>query len=320
MLNSVLSLLRTTCAVVVIAILATVSLAGIAGFWGQFSQWCELSSHLRFLYLLACAPCLIVLLCLRFWKTYILFMAFFALNAVPVLEFYLPAPSISADDVDSHLTVLQLNVWGPKNPHHEKVVDFIRERSPDIVGISELTDSWRRDLKTGLPDYPHQLIELRHGGIALFSKTPLLNPRLLYFGPIRRPRIEATIMNEGREIELIFAHPVIPKKKYDIRNGELLEIAQNAGNSKSPVVVFGDLNCSPWSYYFRKLMDVGQLQDSERGFGFQPTWTTQWCFPWVPIDHCLTSKDFCTTERVVGPDIGSDHLPVFVKLALRRRR
>ena len=115
---------------------------------------------------------------------------------------------------------------------------------------------------------------------------------------------------------IIFAHPVIPKDKFLIRNGELSEIAIRAGSTKNGVVVFGDLNCSPWSYYFGKLLEVGRLSDTETGFGFHPTWTTQWYFPWVPIDHCLANKDLFAIERSVGPPIGSDHLPVFVKLGL----
>ncbi|NJL72849.1 MAG: hypothetical protein HC888_15485 [Candidatus Competibacteraceae bacterium] len=119
-----------------------------------------------------------------------------------------------------------------------------------------------------------------------------------------------------KPVTIIFAHPVIPKDKFNIRNGELSEIASAAGNAKTPVIVFGDLNCSPWSYYFAKLLEVGRLSDSERGFGFQPTWTTKWPLPCIPIDHCLASNRFYAVERVVGPSIGSDHLPVYVKLGM----
>jgi endonuclease/exonuclease/phosphatase (EEP) superfamily protein YafD len=123
-------------------------------------------------------------------------------------------------------------------------------------------------------------------------------------------------MLDGQPITLILAHPVIPRWQYDIRNGELLEIASQAKNADTPVVVFGDLNCSPWSYYFEKVLEIGQLKDTERGFGLHPTWSARWYFPWVPIDHCLTSDHFVTLQREVGPDIGSDHLPVFVKLGM----
>jgi hypothetical protein len=36
----------------------------------------------------------------------------------------------------------------------------------------------------------------------------------------------------------------------------------------------------------------------------------------MTIDHCLVNRDFCVLDRKVERDIGSDHLPVFVRLAL----
>jgi len=37
----------------------------------------------------------------------------------------------------------------------------------------------------------------------------------------------------------------------------------------------------------------------------------------IPIDHCLHSKSLVTYERIVGKNIGSDHLPLSVKIAVR---
>jgi endonuclease/exonuclease/phosphatase (EEP) superfamily protein YafD len=63
-------------------------------------------------------------------------------------------------------------------------------------------------------------------------------------------------------------------------------------------------------------METGKLIDSERGFGFCPTWPSIRLFPRMTIDHCLVNVDFRVLDRKVERDIGSDHLPVFVRLAL----
>jgi endonuclease/exonuclease/phosphatase (EEP) superfamily protein YafD len=37
----------------------------------------------------------------------------------------------------------------------------------------------------------------------------------------------------------------------------------------------------------------------------------------IPIDHCLVSSELVVLEHTVGPDIGSDHYPLLVTLAVR---
>lgn len=54
------------------------------------------------------------------------------------------------------------------------------------------------------------------------------------------------------------------------------------------------------------------LRDSRRGFGVQPTWNARhpWCM--IPIDHCLVSEGASIVDRIVAPDVGSDHRPIIV--------
>ena len=34
----------------------------------------------------------------------------------------------------------------------------------------------------------------------------------------------------------------------------------------------------------------------------------------IPIDHCLISRDITVSNLYVGPDLGSDHLPLVADL------
>lgn len=298
-------------------LLGVLGLASLAGFFGQFGYVTELVSHLRLLYAIGFAPLLLILLCFRQRKMLGIGIALFIINAVPIAQLYFPQAETGVETKQTYLTLLQVNLWGPRNSHYDQVLALVRRESPDLVGISEITQTWEAKLKEGLPEYPYQVIEKRFGGIALFSKIPLIEPGVSYFAAIKRPRITTKINIGGELVTVILAHPVIPKWQSEIRNNELKEIATQSRDARTPVIVFGDLNCSPWSYYFGKVLEVGRLGDSERGFGLQPTWNARWYFPLVPIDHCLFTREFLALVREVGPDVGSDHLPVLVKIGMR---
>jgi endonuclease/exonuclease/phosphatase (EEP) superfamily protein YafD len=296
--------------------LALVSVATIAGFFGQVGHYFELASHFRLLYALGFAACLIVLAIMRCWKTLAVGTVLCSINLLPVAALYVPQFKHRSQPIASEISILHFNAWGAKNSDHDPFLQVLRQTSPDVVGVTELTDTWVSDIQKALPDHRYSFVERHCGGVAVFSRYPLSDAQVLYTGTIKRPRIKARLELSGRKITLIYAHTVTPRWQYALRDAELKTVASEARAAGEPVIVCGDLNCSPWSYYFWRLEQEGRLHDTERGFGLQPTWSTHWYFPWVPIDHCLTSSDFITLERKVGPRAGSDHLPVFVTLGL----
>lgn len=302
-------------AIVAVAVVA-LSVLTITGYLGQFDHYLEVTSHFRFVYLLAFLPCLIFLATFRYKKSLVVASLFFLINAAPIAQLYMPHQNQARSSNERTFTVLQINTWGIKNPRHDLVLQHIRTCQPDIVGVTELTPTWDKKLKEGLSDYPYRIVERRFGGVALYSKFLLRDAEVLYTGDIRRPRIRAKVVLPEQVVSVIFAHPVTPKQQYRLRDLELTKLACDARAAGGPVIVFGDMNCSPWSYHFAKLMKDGDLRDTERGFGLQPSWPAIAPLTWVTIDHCLTSDDFVALDRKTGPYVGSDHLPVLVKLAL----
>jgi endonuclease/exonuclease/phosphatase (EEP) superfamily protein YafD len=92
-------------------------------------------------------------------------------------------------------------------------------------------------------------------------------------------------------------------------------VAALAAKESGPVVVAGDLNMSPWSPFFSRLVKASGLTDSEPGFGFQPTWPTYQPILYLPLDHVLVSRDVIVADRRTAADVGSDHLPVVIDIA-----
>lgn len=139
-----------------------------------------------------------------------------------------------------------------------------------------------------------------------------------HFGKISRPRIAAQLDFKGQPIDVVFVHTVTPLKSRSLRNGELSVIAREAKAFKNPGIVFGDMNVTPWSASFDKLLENGGLKDSERGFGFMPTWNAKMLVSLLTIDHLLTTPHFAVRDRKVLRSVGSDHYPVLVDLALAK--
>ena len=83
-----------------------------------------------------------------------------------------------------------------------------------------------------------------------------------------------------------------------------------------PVIVAGDLNTTPWSHGFQRLIRPRGLRDSAVGHGVQTTWNARRWVPRIPIDHVVVSPEVRVVARRVGPDVGSDHLPIEATLAV----
>jgi endonuclease/exonuclease/phosphatase (EEP) superfamily protein YafD len=246
-------------------------------------------------------------------------------NLIPVLVLYLPPtyPDRSISSAQSSgseqqtIKLLEMNLWGGKNLNHSAVLSLIDETAPDIIGFSEVTGSWLSVLKNNLKSYPYQIAQPLYGGIVVFSRVPFKSAEVRYSGLKRRPRVVARLKLKSQNVTLIFSHPFIPLYTMPLRNAELVEIANEARTANEPVLLAGDLNCTPWSVYFDQLKNEGNLFDSEQGFGPQPSWNV--VTPLIPIDHLLTSSDFVTTKRRICPPIGSDHFAVYAEVLLRPR-
>lgn len=237
-------------------------------------------------------------------------------NALPVISLYLPSPG-SQNKNSKTLSVLQINVQGGLNSRVGDTIELIERTDPDLVGLTEITPTWAGTLSHRLKrGYPYRVVEPRLGGVAVFSKFPLEHGEVRYFAAIRRPRILAELNFEGKALSIVFAHPVIPLPGRTLRDQELEVIGKECAERENPKILFGDLNTTCFSFYFGRLLAQSGLVDSEKGFGWQPSWSVRWPVPLFPIDHLLASPDCSVLERRTLEPVGSDHLPVWVVLSL----
>ena len=125
-------------------------------------------------------------------------------------------------------------------------------------------------------------------------------------------------MPEG-VISIIGTHPVPPigSKASKLRNGQLAELPGVIKEQQRPVLLIGDLNTTPWSSHFTRLLSDSGLKNSMKGFGHQPSWPARPFFLRIPLDHMLHSPEIRVHNRMILQSVGSDHFPVVVDFSLK---
>lgn len=275
----------------------------------------ELSTHFAFQYGLLALAVMAGFACLARPLGMALAAVVVALHSGPLLE--LTGSPLERAAPAPDVTRLLLSNVRTSNANRRGLLELVESTQPDAVLLLEVSEAWLADLGPLEAEYPHRLAAPRadNFGIALYSRRPLTDGRIVRLGAAGVPSIEAGL--EGSSLRLLLTHPVPPmgSEAAARRDRQLEAVARRARELGPRVVLAGDLNATPWSPVFSRVLDLGALRDSRDGFGLQPTWSAG--LPYlvrIPIDHFLVGRDVRVLHREIGPRIGSDHLPVLVEL------
>lgn len=292
------------------------SIGGLVFGWlGRFHFLPDLASHFRLQAICVLLFCGIVLLVFRRrrWGAIGLGAALIALSTL--LPFVIKPESAAA--TTTPFRFLSMNVL-TRNDRKSDVVTYLKESSPDVFVLLEVDEAWSKAVQdTCSSEWPYQVHEPRSDnfGILLCSKRKPIQTKVLYLGS-DLPSVEATVvMPNGESVRLVGTHPLPPMNNHNwrSRNDQLAAIAETIGQHplRKKSLVAGDLNCSPWSPFFKDLLKRSGLRDSANGFGLPPTWyVADFFLTALPIDHILVGSDISVVNRTVGPDLGSDHRAV----------
>ncbi len=237
----------------------------------------------------------------------------------------LSGPAYTApEDGEGSLRLMLANVLG-SNHRHQRLVDLIEDSSPDVLVLQEVNASWMSALQGLRDSYPYMISGPREDnfGIAVFSRLPLAETAVHTLGEAGLHSLSMRVDVGGVQLTLIATHPrpPIPARRFHLRNDQLERLGELIDASARPLVLVGDLNMTMWSPWYRRLAGTRRLFNSRRGFGVQGSWPA--CLPGflrLPIDHCLLSEGLAVAGCSLGPDIGSDHLPLLVDLIVNRNR
>ena len=200
---------------------------------------------------------------------------------------------------------------------------MVEQADADIVLVLEVDAAWGAALEPLRRRYPHgrTVVRADNFGIALLSRVPLDGVEVVDFGGSDKPTLVAQVTHQGvthrgRPLTLFGTHPVPPmgRRLAASRNRQFAALAGRIRQTTGPCVLLGDLNCCPWSPYFRDLLHTSGLRDSRAGHGWGATWPTFFPPALMPLDHALLSPGLTVTQRSVLPSIGSDHRPILLDI------
>lgn len=300
-LNTYLWLLTTPSLLGLLLPLLSNSLAGAPG---TLPWLLDLASHWQWLFLAG----LLLAALLGTWRDRRWLLPLLAtplpwLSAAPALPSGTGGPELRVASANVHLgssDIAPLAAW-------------LLQAQPDLLVLLEVSPPYAEALQQ-LPGYPHRLIHADSSpfGIALLSRLPLTH------GGVEMddqgiPHLRAQLRLAGCNLSMSAFHPMPPLSPdfHARRDARLRELLQSSG--AQPALLAGDLNATPWSSAFAGLDARGW----RRASGLAPTWPSMGAgVMGIPIDHVLATHHWRLLAKERGPQIGSDHLPILVRLSL----
>lgn len=238
-----------------------------------------------------------------------------ALNLACILPFWLPAGDAAPAGLPVHRAML-MNV-NTRGGDPARVAAAVREFQPQVLVLEEISAAWLSALEAADPAFfggTNRVVETRgdNFGIGLFSRHPLHAGRVVEAAETGLPSLVADMHLPDGVVTVIATHPPPPlgAEYSGWRNAQLAALPALVRAAAHPVLLIGDLNATPWSPHFRRLVRDSGLRDSMRGHGVQASWPANTRLLRIPIDHALLFPGLAVRGRRIGPDAGSDHFPL----------
>lgn len=332
--------------IVVAAALCTLVAAGF------FSQvWFgEIACSFRPYYCIGLSLCVLSFLEQRMRRAAGIVLVFLIANTITIAPLLIkPATNASSSESNSegHATIRFMEVNVENNSSAQtQLLKYIDKMQPDVIAVTELTPEWDKGLRAALPAYKHVWCAPAPGyyGIGIYSKLPLTDRNMFVPGveQAKEPCLSAIVSKDKMMVRVVAMHVFAPHTPNEMaqRNTQFSQIANHIQTELRPdappskmeatprapitpadnyagTVVLGDLNTTPWSQTYASFLASLDLHDSQMGYGLNPTCDI-YGFLTAPVDYCLIPRRATATSYKVGPDIGSDHKPVVVDVAISR--
>lgn len=307
----------------IVVVIPAVALAvmSLAAFLGRWVWWLDVLANFRAQYVVALAILGLVVTLSKWRKTGYVILGAALINLVAVLPLFIGSPA-DPESTAASVRVMSFNLLSD-NESYSEVIEYIEAVDPDIVLLHEASRPWEVAMDSSGLQY--EFIRPRSEDL-IFGTLVLVRGEgveAVSFGfAASSPRaVEVSFTPDGwsTPLTVLGTHPLAPTDdgRAALRDAQLGFAGQWAAERTGAYLVAGDFNATPWSWPFRRLLDLGELRNSQVGFGLQPSFSSQSnLLLRVPIDHLVHSEALEVTDRRLGPSLGSDHFPLLVDLQL----
>ncbi|HKL44559.1 MAG TPA: endonuclease/exonuclease/phosphatase family protein, partial [Candidatus Absconditabacterales bacterium] len=249
----------------------------------------------------------------------LLFALLFFLFSRNFNKFYNGKGFVNLTGNEQGLDILYSNILY-KNLDYTGLAQTISENDPDMVFMVEFTDDHNEKLADVLKsNYPYSARtdwSDRYFGSVVFSKIPINNlTDQAHQGKWRYTYFYTNYEGSDYYIYLMHVSSPVTYHYFEMRNNQFDILAENFEkhnlnrSENDKILMIGDFNVSPWSYYYKDLEDnlIG-LRNLTKNFTILFTWSIKY-LPFLSshIDHIFVSDNltFNNIEKINMP--GSDH-------------
>ena len=234
-----------------------------------------------------------------------------------------------------NVRLFNLYEWIEEKDIETKLVDFIKEKSPDVLSMQEYHPHKNIDLSFFKYKYEKLSGQKTKYGQAIFSKYPIINSGSIEFPDTSNNAIFVDIVKNKDTVRIYNLHlqslhidaNVETLKQEDSerllkRVGQTFKMQQFQSELFSlhkkqchyKMIICGDFNNTAFSYVYKEIK--GDLNDAFKvaGNGFGRTYDFKF-FPYR-IDFILTDKSFEIESFKSFNEHYSDHFPIMAKVSL----
>ncbi|GGG57817.1 endonuclease/exonuclease/phosphatase family protein [Bizionia arctica] len=240
------------------------------------------------------------------------------------------------------LSVMNYNVrlfnlyeWIPEKGVENKMVDFIKSKSPDVISMQEYHPHKNIDLSFFKYKFEKLSGKKVKYGQAIFSQYPIINSGSVEFPNTSNNAIFADIVKGKDTLRIYNVHlqslridANVEKLKQEDSEWILKRVEQtfkmqqeqteiflkHKASSPYKMIICGDFNNSAFSYVYKEVK--GELKDAFKmaGNGFGRTYDFKF-FP-IRIDFILAESSFEFTDFKAFDNKYSDHFPILATFKL----
>lgn len=253
--------------------------------------------------------------------------ALLVVNALPLSIIAVPT---AASASTPNLRIVSANVLFD-NSTTGRFGEVMAGLSPDIIVTQEARHAWPEVLES-LPGYPFVVGRevLKWNSNLVLSRYPMraslvadMPPSGNWLGGGPALRVEVDVPGRAKPLVVYAIHSPTPRSQgaWEARNRYLDVLAERiaAEPEGAQIVLAGDWNTPFWSPAYGRTLLLSGLQATERS-AWPPASRLFASFGGVnvgtPIDRFAVSRGIGVADLFLGPDFGSDHLPVVADLKL----